>query len=630
MILTSSLALVLSTLPPSAAPVAPLGDGGAEPHRKTTAVVPSHLMPRAVTSFGAASLGGYVYTLGGWYGTPHDYHREAQSSSFARLNPLDGSWQELPSPGPLQSVALVAHEDALYRVGGMRARNAPGDEQDLVSSPAFARFDALSETWRDLAPLPAPRSSHMAAVRGDQLWVVGGWNIGLADEDERWHTEALAFDLSDPTASWRPVPAPFRRRALGVATVADVVVAIGGIDPDGELSSRMDVLRTTDATWSRGPDYPETGFGLSAVGHEGRIWASAGDGAVHSWAPGEDAWRLETSWVFPRFFHQLVGARPGEVWALGGVARGGRIRHVERLLLGEAPDVRTTHWSLPRRGRAIAEQGAFRARNSLFAFGGVDSTGEPVDEVVRLDLAQLTFETRSPLPTPLVRARVANGPRTTDVVALASGRSGEDAALEPAAFEFEPKYDLWSRREGAQRAPATAVPLRWGDRTLTFGTDAADGDPAHVALPRFRRDFAVARIGAEAYVVGGVDADGEALVECDVYALDAGTWTAGPELARPRIAPVVATLGRTLYVAGGRTDGGHVATSLDALDTASGRWSTPVAELPIAAATIELFAFGDRLLVYAPEHDGDYVDVVLVDPGRARLERRDVGGHFGG
>jgi hypothetical protein len=40
----------------------------------------------------------------------------------------------------------------------------------------------------DIAPLPAPRSSHDAVVLGNKLYVVGGWQLNGSTESN------LAFD----------------------------------------------------------------------------------------------------------------------------------------------------------------------------------------------------------------------------------------------------------------------------------------------------------------------------------------------------------------------------------------------------------------------------------------------------
>src|SRR3954447_8332077 len=89
------------------------------PEDVITSSVP--LMPRAVTSFGAAVLGDAVYTLGGYSGRPHAYSREGQSGELWRLSLRDGTWTQLASSEPAQGTPVVALGPVLMRAGGMRA-----------------------------------------------------------------------------------------------------------------------------------------------------------------------------------------------------------------------------------------------------------------------------------------------------------------------------------------------------------------------------------------------------------------------------------------------------------------------------------------------------------------------------
>ena len=309
---------------------ASLHEDGAEPSSPTsTRVEVRGRMPRAVTSFGAEVLHGHVYVLGGYFGIPHQYDWTGQSGDFLRMSLADGTWELLPSPGRMQSVTLETHGGRLYRIGGMIAKNDPGEDEDLVSSDAFARFDPLERSWTALPPLPAPRSSHESTVIGDHLYVVAGWILGGKDAQgpPQWHDTMLRLDLSNPDAAWESIEMPFQRRALGVTSVGERLVVIGGITSEGKLSSSLDVYDTATGLWSEGPDFPQGGFGLACQGRDGAVYASAGDGGVYSWAPGAESWESITSWAFPRFFHQLVSPSAGELLAVGGVARGGRIAH---------------------------------------------------------------------------------------------------------------------------------------------------------------------------------------------------------------------------------------------------------------------------------------------------------------
>ena len=62
-------------------------------------------------------------------------------------------------------------------MGGMQPKNAPGEAADNNSLTECARFDPKTNKWEQLSALPAGRSSHDVVVVGDNLVVVGGWNM---------------------------------------------------------------------------------------------------------------------------------------------------------------------------------------------------------------------------------------------------------------------------------------------------------------------------------------------------------------------------------------------------------------------------------------------------------------------
>src|SRR5690606_5817545 len=93
------------------------------------------LYPEPINSFGGAVLGGYLYVYSGHTGTTHRYHTGTTNPHFRRLDLRDRTtWEELPCGPALQGVALVAHDGALYRTGGMTAVNGEGEPHDLVST----------------------------------------------------------------------------------------------------------------------------------------------------------------------------------------------------------------------------------------------------------------------------------------------------------------------------------------------------------------------------------------------------------------------------------------------------------------------------------------------------------------
>ncbi|MEM9491328.1 MAG: hypothetical protein AAGC55_19430, partial [Myxococcota bacterium] len=291
----------------SAAPSAP-ATNVAKPVTPTPGPVISadmSLLPRAVTSFGAAAHNGWLYTLGGYSGEPHNYSKEGQSGALHRLKLADGqTWQELPGVDHLQSVALVAHGDSLIRIGGMRALNSSSESERLSSVTEVARFVTGTGTWQDMPALPEGRSSHDAVIAGGVLYTIGGWQLTPEDGERKWHKTGLRLDLQAEDAQWSEFAVPFERRAFAVAATDRHLVAIGGMSSNNKPSKQVDIYNPQTEAWERGPDYPGWPFGVAAVGVGEHIYASGRDGGVYRLTVGTDAWQRVGALAFARFFHR--------------------------------------------------------------------------------------------------------------------------------------------------------------------------------------------------------------------------------------------------------------------------------------------------------------------------------------
>jgi uncharacterized GH25 family protein len=311
-------------------------------------------LPEPVSSFGAAIADGWLYVYSGHTGEEHQ-HSAANLSKFFRRIKLDrgasGEWEELPMQTPLQSVALVARDDKLYRVGGLNARNATtDDDEDLHSVAEFAQFDPATGKWKALAPLPAPRSSHNAAVVGDKLYVVGGWHLhGESPGD--WQIDALVYDFANPNAGWQKLPEPpFKRRALALGAWGDKLVAIGGMNEDGKVSQDVHIFDPPAGQWSPGPELPGAGmagFGAAACGLNENVYVSDLRGIVYRLNDAGSDWEEAARLAQPRFFHQLLPAGDGRLLAIGGASRKGHLANSETIELGrqEKPGTETAQLS---------------------------------------------------------------------------------------------------------------------------------------------------------------------------------------------------------------------------------------------------------------------------------------------
>lgn len=289
-----------------------------------------------VTSFGAAILDGNVYIFGGHTGGAHSYSMEEQDHFVRRLDLDAGTWEVLADGPPLQGLALVGHGDRLYRIGGFTAMNAVGEEHNLQSQDGVAAFDLTTNEWSDLPALPEPRSSFDAAVLDDTIYVIGGWSMGDAEENE-WLTTAWAMDLSVDTPAWESVPAPpFQRRALAVAAHEGKIYAIGGMQSDGGPTRQVDVLDPVSGEWTVGPeligDEGMTGFGASAFATGGRLYVTTYSGTLQRLAEDGSSWEVIAQTPTARFFHRMLPVDDEHLLMVGGANMGqGKFSEVEVL-----------------------------------------------------------------------------------------------------------------------------------------------------------------------------------------------------------------------------------------------------------------------------------------------------------
>lgn len=293
-------------------------------------------LPRAITSFGAAFMEGSIYIYGGHHGQAHHYSQTGQSGELWKLDLENASAWQVASTGPrLQGLALVSHGGKLYRLGGFTARNKEDEGQDLWSVSDFAEFDPNSGKWKELPPMPTPRSSFDAAVLGDQLYAVGGWAL-QGEEETVWPYEAYTVDLSRRTPEWRAITnPPFRRRALSVGIFNSNVYVIGGMQPDGKVSTETAIFHPKDNAWTEGPRLPGEdleGFGTACVAIDDRLYVSTPSGNFLSLRGNGESWEKEDRLGKGRFFHRMLSIDGQHVIILGGAnMKSGAFSEVEVL-----------------------------------------------------------------------------------------------------------------------------------------------------------------------------------------------------------------------------------------------------------------------------------------------------------
>ena len=616
---------------------------------------PFSTLPRAVTAHGAVVSQGWLYVLGGYFGEPHDYRREFQSRSFARLNLLDGhSWEQLPLEEPVQSLGLVAHRGQLYSVGGMTIEISADGYDELISQRGVRRYDPHTRSWTRLPSLPEGRSSLDATVVGDQLVVVGGWNM-QGEDNASWSSDALLLDLSDPRGEWESLEVPFRRRALAVAALGERVYVVGGIQERGGPTSRVDVLDLATRTWSRAADFPAWGFGVDACGRDGALWVSGRDGGLWRLDPELDAWTRVGQQSFPRFFHQLASdldSERSELFVVGGILTNSRVRSIERLrprAQEQLPLVAT--WSLPFPGRAMERQGVMQWGSELVFFGGnnaVHDHGFPLEsfeaQTWRLDLEGLRWTAEDDFPVPgqsFMAASFHEG-----FAGLSVGGFGPDQGVArtlPGVYEYDLRSGSWEERGALELARSRGHVLAHEDALYVFGGFRFDPEAqtrmeyptavlrydaeqsalveTGVELRGARTDFGATVHADRAYLLGGLGARFSDQHVFEAWDFETESWVDLPAPPTHRLLPELVALGGELYALCGRLRDaeGEMVTdrAIEVFDPASQTWSVLDVEVPFETRHARAFALNGRLLVVTQDPERNATQLAWIDVGRA-------------
>jgi N-acetylneuraminic acid mutarotase len=604
-------------------------------------------LPRPVTSFGAAAHDGALFTYGGYFGKPHAYSREGQVGELLRIDIAARSVQNLADGEGVQGAQLASSGPDLVRIGGMRAENAAGEPEQLVSLTDAARFDAAAQRWQPLTPMPEGRSSHAVAVIGRRLYVLGGWTLGGQRDAGRFANQAFVLDLE--ANKWTPIAQPFQTRAAGAGVVSGKIALVGGIDASGKTQRTVHLLDPQTGSWSTGPDFPVDAFGAAVTSNGKSLFASARSGLIYELSDLAAGWHPVAALAFPRFFHQLVMLDDHQLAVLGGISgmhEGPRISHLEVIdVQSRAP--RVMSWTLRAPGTAKNRQGAAVLNDSLVVFGGNNSLNqhdfEPKDfsaDAFELELADMAF-TRLP-SFPAARQTVQTVALDDALLALGGfGHDGEKARAHSEAFVFDLAKGAWLPYGSNLPSPRTQFGLvAHGDDLWVFGgldyDPSREGEaqfahptvvlrakqgkpfaPTSIELPHPRRAFGGAMLGDRYYMVGGMAGGFQPIEACDAFDFASSKWSTFtcPEL---RISPQLVALDDKLYLAGGSSPGkdSDLAANprLEVFDPKTGSWSTVLETIPIEPRHLTMLAYRHALLLYSAHRTDQTVQVVLIVP----------------
>lgn len=264
---------------------------------------------------------------------------------FWAFDPAGGQWTKLPSnPAPVHHAAAVGVGHKMYLFGGFRLPES-GKPNWYPVSNAWV-FDADTQAWSALPPMPTPRGALTAVAVGPKIYVIGGARIpeGTAMPDGLYGggpTGLLGtnevFDTA--TQQWktlRPMPTP--RNHHSVAYVDGKIYAIGGRVGScfsNGWSSNVWVNEEYDVaadTWTSRAPMPTARSGTGVAVLAGRIHVLGGEGWVddfggvfrvhEAYDPKKNVWTRLARMPTPRHGFAAVELA-GKIYAISGVNNAG-------------------------------------------------------------------------------------------------------------------------------------------------------------------------------------------------------------------------------------------------------------------------------------------------------------------
>lgn len=560
--------------------------------------------------------------------------------------PVDGpgAWTTLASSGvERQEVAYVRVGNRFFLAGGGESDNA------------HEMYDATTDTWTDVAPLPNWRD-HIQAVAVDGLvYYIGGLVFR--------EPQASVF-IYDPQTNTFSTGTPMERpRGAGGVAVHDGLIYYAGGVYGGGASDLFDVYDPVADTWTALDPMPHAREHFHAAVVDGRFYAIGGraggfDGTLEEvdvYDFASESWStLDTALPTPRggFATAVIG---DEILVIGGEGAGNAYDTVE------AYDTASNEWRtltpMPTGRHGIQ---AVVCNDTVYvAAGGTTQGGSDPTNVHEV----FAFDEPKPCPGPLdtfteiewdeaedapfARAE-AQGVAVGDRLYVFGGFKavGSDATQSWAAYCTTTSSHVLDVPTMEWRELPAGLPDFW-----THGDFGVDGDRIHMVgmrlqpgrvaesdddcekdvelgtqqvatfdtvsetwsldvippLPEARSSGGVAVVDRHLHFFGGTNADTSAEAS-DHWAIDlddvAAGWQPRTALPKSRNHVGVAVLDGFIYVMGGQIGTGYTNTPqpwAHRYDPSTDSW-TELAPLPVAqshvAATI---AIGNRILVFGGE-----------------------------
>lgn len=199
------------------------------------------------SSFGTVTHSGKLYMAGGHSGAEHTYPPESFQDTFVVYDIETNTWKELaPRPVKCHGFQIAAFGDYVYAFGGFAYSEV--HKPKWKSLTRIDRYSISQNKWEKVGDLFSPRSSNVAIVIDEKVYIASGWDSTPKynnDYDGTFLDQVEVFDLKTEKVSVArfKVPLPLRRALTGIEHDGKIVL-IGGL---GQGASHFDLLNSVTA-----------------------------------------------------------------------------------------------------------------------------------------------------------------------------------------------------------------------------------------------------------------------------------------------------------------------------------------------------------------------------------------------
>ena len=238
----------------------------------------------------AAAVGNAIYVIGGGFKKPDGKFKFLRTVEI--YYPDEDRWEvgpDLLQPHDYPASACLGGK--IYIIGGHHPDATEGGPQ---TDPAFSfseRWDARSDRWEEISPMPTPRFAASAVVIGPYLSVLGGVAFtpqGFHEYDriERYDPERGSWDRS-------PLSLPWPSAGQGASVVKERLYLFGGFRGSEGIGRHGAVYDPIEKLWKEISPMPEPRAAMGVAVVDDRIYLLGGWAADRSVMDSVIAFKIE-------------------------------------------------------------------------------------------------------------------------------------------------------------------------------------------------------------------------------------------------------------------------------------------------------------------------------------------------